>query len=120
MKPLRLVDGKFYRGNEEVPICIGDREQIDLLKNIERAAEDADRYGVDVDFEVSDIRYEVGLSFQCSCGKLISERNDCNGDYGCVIEDEAAEDYYQEEKVRCQNCKTMYKIDGNKAIIIKS
>lgn len=36
IQPLRIVDGKFMRGDVEEPVQIGNTEQIALLKKTER------------------------------------------------------------------------------------
>ena len=58
--PLRLVDGKFMRGDIEVKPEIGNPEQIALLQKIERERtqqeKDANDGRLDVDIHVEDIK----------------------------------------------------------------
>ena len=61
--PLRLVDGKFMRGDVEVKPEIGNPEQIALLQKIERERtqreKDANDGRLDVDIHVEDINAKL-------------------------------------------------------------
>ena len=62
-QPLRLMDGKFMRGNVEEKPEIGNPEQIALLQKIERECTQREKAAndgrLDVDIHVEDIRYQV-------------------------------------------------------------
>lgn len=77
-KLLRLVDGKFMRGDVEIKPEIGNPEQIALLQKIERERtqreKDANDGRLDVYIHVEDIKYKVVCEFTCICGNKIQAR----------------------------------------------
>ena len=117
--PLRLVDGKFMRGNVEVKPEIGNTEQIALLQKIERERtqreKDAKAGRLDVDIYVKDIKYQVVCEFTCICGNEIQARGinytDFWEDLGCPV--------YKDGPIICDKCYRKYEIDGLHAKLIK-
>lgn len=67
-----MENGKFMRGKEEVAPVIGNREQIDLLRRVEREMDERERLArggkLDVEVGVEDITYYVRCVFTCICG----------------------------------------------------
>ena len=113
-KPLRLVDGKFMRGDEEVPIEIGNREQIDLLQRIERAKDHAEKYGIDCEFSATGITYSSLIHIRCiCCDAHIHDKNDlCEADY---LDDIESSKDWEGTILSCPNCKQKYTIENGKA-----
>jgi hypothetical protein len=57
-----LINGKFYKDNVEVPIEIGNIEQIALLKKIEKEKED----GINISVSISEItNYQLSFLWTC-------------------------------------------------------
>lgn len=101
MEKLTLRNGKFYRGNEIVPLEFGNKEQIKLIEQAyKRMSEFRSEDGGEVDVTV-ETKYEAYLRFQCACGSYVSECND--------IDDE---DDYREltGDIQCRNCKQTYSL----------
>lgn len=118
-QPLRLVDGKFMRGDVEEPAQIGNAEQIALLQKIERECtqreKDANDGRLDVDIHVEDIRYNVVCEFTCICGNEIEEKGTNYTDDWEDLEDPV----YEEGPITCDKCGREYEIDGLHAKLIK-
>lgn len=117
--PLRLVDGKFMRGDVEVKPEIGNPEQIALLQNIERECtqreKDVNDGRLDVYIHVEDIKYKVVCEFTCICGKKIQARG--------INYTDAWEDLeypvYEDGPIICKKCRREYEIDDSYAKLIK-
>ncbi len=108
---LRLVDGKFMRGNVEVPVEIGNPEQIALLQKVERAALQREKVAkaeeLPIELSVTDIRYTTLCSLTCICGHEIEERVDGNRtDFWENLENPD----YLGGNVICPRCKREYEI----------
>lgn len=118
--PLRIENGKFMRGNVEVPPCIGDREQIALLQRLERESVDRERKAksgwLDVDIEVENIRYDAICSFKCICGNLVTDSLRDIDAYGVDSIDGGGD--FDEEIIRCRHCNREYEINGFYAKLI--
>lgn len=118
-QPLRLVDGKFMRGDIEVKPEIGNPEQIALLQKIEREGtqreKDANDGRLDVDIHVEDIQYKVVCEFRCICGNDIQERGINYTDDWEELEDPV----YEDGPIICDKCYREYEIDGLHAKLIK-
>ena len=77
---MELINGKFYQDGNEVPLEIGNREQIRLLKRqLEYLQGIEDEFGeiftVEVEFSAELIcTAEITAKFECECGKNISLR----------------------------------------------
>jgi hypothetical protein len=67
---LIIRDGKFFRGMEEVPIECGNKEQIDLLKEMEFLINSYENEGLDIypDYEVT---VTASVVVECICGGKI-------------------------------------------------
>ena len=118
-QPLRLVDGKFMRGDVEVKPEIGNPEQIALLQNIERECtqreKDADDGRLDVYIHVEDIKYKVVCEFTCICGNKIQARGINYTDVWKDLEDPV----YEDGPIICKKCHREYEIDDSYAELIK-
>ncbi len=118
-QPLRLVDGKFMRGDVEEKPEIGNPEQIALLQKIERERtqrEKAAKAGrLDVDIHVEDIKYKVVYEFTCICGNAIQARGiNYTDDW-----EELENPVYEDGPIICNRCYREYEIDGLHAKLIK-
>lgn len=117
--PLRLVNGKFMRGDVEEKPEIGNSEQIALLQKIERECtqreKDANDGRLDVHIHVEDIKYKVVCEFRCICGNDIQARGinytDVWEDLECPV--------YEDGPIICDKCYRKYEIDGLHAKLIK-
>ena len=111
-QPLRLVDGKFMRGDVEVKPEIGNPEQIALLQNIERECtqreKDADDGRLDVYIHVEDIKYKVVCEFTCLCGNKIQARGITSTD----VWEDLKDPVYEDGPIICNKCHREYEIDG--------
>lgn len=78
-RPLRLVNGKFMRGDVEEKPEIGNSGQIALLRKFEQEAEKVEKAAkagkLDVEIYTEDIEYKVVCEFTCICGNKIKERD---------------------------------------------
>ena len=110
--PLRLVDGKFMRGDIEVKPEIGNPEQIALLQKIERERTQREKAAndgrLDVHIHVEDIKYEVVCEFRCICGNAIQARGINYTDDWEELEDLV----YEDGSIICNRCYREYEIDG--------
>lgn len=118
-RPLRLVNGKFMRGDIEVKPEIGNPEQIALLQKIERERtqreKDANDARLDVHIHVEDIKYEVVCEFRCICGNAIQARGiNYTDDW-----EELEYPVYEDGPIICDKCYREYEIDGLHAKLIK-
>lgn len=118
-KLLRLVDGKFMRGDVEVKPEIGNPEQIALLQKIERERtqreKDANAVRLDVHIHVEDIKYEVVCEFRCICGNAIQARGiNYTDDW-----EELESPDYEGGTNTCDKCGRKYEIDGFHAKLIE-
>ena len=118
-RPLRLVNGKFMRGDIEVKPEIGNPEQIALLQKIERERtqreKDANDVRLDVHIHVEDIKYEVVCEFRCICGNAIQARGiNYTDDW-----EELEYPVYEDGPIICDKCYREYEIDGLHAKLIK-
>ena len=117
--PLKIVNGKFMRGNVEVKPEISNREQILCLQNYERQREADEKIaeeGIEVDVEIKNTRFDAILSFECICGKKVQN----------VKEDEWSDHpelydsyHWDDEVITCKHCKRRYKIEGYAMILKK-
>lgn len=119
---LRLINGKFMRGDVEVPIEIGNYEQIELLKSLEREInkreELAKKGKLSASVYCTNITYDVVCEFQCVCGKIISE-----SDKHCYTDDVNDLDLitWEADQIECPHCGRVYEIDkSNNAKLIYS
>lgn len=69
MTELKLINGHFFRDDKEIPIEIGDKEQIECYKHsLTLINENLDGISIDYDFDISYICY-----FTCLCGNRINK-----------------------------------------------
>lgn len=112
IQQLRLVDGKFMRGDVEEPVQIGNTEQIALLRKAEREMtkreQDAKAGKLDVEISVENIKYDVICEFTCICGNKIEARG---VNYTDVWED-LENPNYEDGPIICDKCDREYEIDG--------
>lgn len=117
---LELINGKFMRGSIEVPIEIGNDEQISLLKSIERDITNREELAKEgklrVFINVTDIRYNIECRFKCICGHIIREIDSYNT-ADSIDELEYAEEEYWDTVV-CPKCNREYQISENNAKLI--
>lgn len=117
---LTLVNGKFMRGDVEVPIEIGNAEQISLLKLIERDIANREELAKEgklpVSINITDINYNIEYRFKCICGHIIHEV-DSDNTVDSIDELEYAEDDYR-DTVMCPKCNRKYQISENNAKLI--
>lgn len=118
-RPLRLVNGKFMRGDIEVKPEIGNPEQIALLRKIERERtqreKDANDGRLDVYIHVEDIKYEVVCEFRCICGNAIQARGiNYTDDW-----EELEYPVYEDGSIICDKCYREYEINDLHAKLIK-
>lgn len=120
-EPLRLVDGKFFRGRLNEPVEIGNREQIALLQAQERKLKELERElndtGLSCKFSAEDVQYTSVLQFTCVCGKAIRESE--------VFFDVVSENLrdidgdWDGAKVKCEKCNRKYRIKDGYAKLAK-
>lgn len=112
IQQLRLVNGKFMRGDVEEPVQIGNTEQIALLQKEEREAlkreKDARAGKLDVEISVENIKYDVICEFTCICGNKIEARG---VNYTDVWED-LENPNYEDGPIICDKCDREYEING--------
>ena len=116
---MRIVNGKFMRGNVEEPVQIGNTEQIALLKKVEREMtkreQDAKAGKLDVEISIENIKYDVICEFTCICGNAIQARGiNYTDDW-----EELENPVYEDGPIICNRCYREYEIDGLHAKLIK-
>lgn len=118
MRQLRLVNGKFMRGDVEEKVEIGNTEQIALLQKTEREMtkreQDAKAGKLNVEISVENIKYDVICEFTCICGNEIIARG---VNYTNVWEDLEAPNY-EDGPIICDKCDREYEIDRLHAKLI--
>lgn len=100
---LRLINGKFFKEGVEVPIEIGNPEQIQLIKKLQSKKQAFENEGYLADHYIETI-FQVNISFHCLCGEFIHKSLDQVGN---------KRDIYiiaDNEKIKCPICKKKYKI----------
>jgi hypothetical protein len=87
---MELINGKFYQDGKEVPLEIGNKVQIKLLKEKLAYLEEMEEgpigvFKTPVDFSVELIcTAEIDITFECECGKKIrmaETKDDVNSNY---------------------------------------
>ena len=119
IQPLRLVNGKFMRGDVEEKVEIGNTKQIALLQKEERKTlkrkRDAKAGKLDVELSVGNIRYTVTCEFTCICGNHIIARGVNYTDSWKDLE----YPNYEDGPVVCDKCGCEYDINGLHAKLIR-
>ncbi|MGL4956594.1 MAG: hypothetical protein ACRC9X_05395 [Bacteroidales bacterium] len=109
---LYLKNGKFYRDGVEVPLEIGNAEQIALIKRIEKTPDE-----IYVAVDAYNWRYDASLCFVCSCGKEVHvEKADCKEIY---IDEPQIIEEFEGDTIVCEECDREYVVNRNKTVSIK-
>ncbi|MGL4364258.1 MAG: hypothetical protein ACRCZB_02495 [Bacteroidales bacterium] len=109
---LYLKNGKFYRDGVEVPLEIGNAEQIALIKRIEKEVPE-----IDISLHTSRMQYIASCCFTCECGnEIVEEKWDCEAEsFG---EPEPIEEF-EGDTIVCEECDREYVVNRNKTVSIK-
>ena len=116
-EPLRLVNGKFMRGNVEEKPEIGNVEQIVLLQRKEMALQEQEKNGIEVEATPKNIHYDVDYQFFCICGNLIHDE-ECLCSADDVYELDDCVDELDGVETTCERCGSRYEIQGGFAKLI--
>ena len=121
LKPLRIENGQFMRGDSIVKPEIGNRDQIELLQAYERARQDALKdacdEGIRCDFSAMDFIYTSNIRMVCVCGEMIAgEKPGCMADQSDDLE--WLDENWDDEIITCRHCRRRYKVQGGRAKII--
>lgn len=117
-QPLRIENGRFMRGDVEVPAEIGNAEQIALLQSIERRADEAKTNGITCGFFTGNRYFDAVIRFKCVCGASIRRTIQCC-DYEIEDSEKASAEAWDGETVCCGNCRCRYEIGNGIARLIK-
>jgi transposase-like protein len=99
--PLRLKDGKFYRGNEEVKPEFGNKEQIALIREAERIETMS---VVMAKFESEEIiTYQGVISFKCPVCQTDNRLKDTEIEEGDVSPSDFDNTFW-----KCKKCSTEF------------
>ena len=116
---MELINGKFYKGDKEVPLEIGNKEQIKLLKEAfkkEEELEEMMELGTPVEayIAIETITYDVEVNYKCECGKYIHFSDQIED---CLDEDEAIKMFSKRVLMlqrnfnrTCKGCNTKYQL----------
>ncbi len=113
-QPLRLVDGRFMRGTQEVAPEMGNREQIYLLQKAEKKLREAEENGVECTFGASNIRYTSHIRFKCGCGHGIHQYTPLCEAYDEDAIENTSNDW-EGDTITCSGCGSEYKIIDGRA-----
>ena len=64
---MKLIKGKFYEGDKELPVEFGNKEQIKLMNDQLSLVNALNGDGLEVEPEIETV-YRVSVSFTCPCG----------------------------------------------------
>lgn len=111
---LQLIDGKFFRGNEEVKLEFGNKEQIALIHEAQRRVEALKGDGLIVEPEF-EIVYKSTITFKCICGQSVWKEDD----------DAPNENHISSlvGKCKCMKCHKIYQVkeeDGELIVTLLS
>lgn len=115
MSKLQLINGKFIKDNKEIPIEIGNLEQIKLYKEANRRAEQFENGDCKVDIEIYNYSVDYSFYFTCICGNIVSEA----GTYDINDIDFFNETDVCPKIVKCKKCNRSYYIKDGCIQIIK-
>ena len=108
-KPMELIDGKFYRGSEEIKPEFGNKEQIALMHETERRIKALNDDGLIVR-PALEIIYRYEIEFKCVCGQSVWKED----------ESEDRKDIDLTGECKCQRCNKRYKVSKeNGDMIVK-
>ena len=72
---LRIINGKFFKDGIEVPVEIGNKEQIQLVKKLQSQKQLLENEGYLVNLEIEKT-FQATISFHCLCGEFIKKSLD--------------------------------------------
>jgi len=98
---MTLLNGKFYKDGEVVPVEFGNNEQIKLIRDQEKRIEMFNGDGLEVDVE-HEIEVTAYTHFKCICGKQINMEASASSDddFECL----------EGKKSTCGACKRAYEV----------
>lgn len=106
---MTLIDGKFFRGFEEVKPEFGNKEQIALIRETEKRISALNNEGLVISTE-HEVVYTASLQFRCVCGQHVwkedddaRNRTDISGLVGTC---------------QCMKCKKRYEVTEKKGDLI--
>lgn len=101
IQPLELRNGKFFRGNEPVPLEFGNPEQIRLMNQQIREKQELEAEGILVEPNFT-VTIEADIQFKCECGSwvYITVEPDDEDDIDCFVG----------ETKSCRSCKRNYEV----------
>lgn len=99
--PLELRGGKFFRGNDPVPLEFGNLEQIRLMNEQIRERHELETEGIPVDPTFT-VTIEAEIQFKCECGSwvYVTVEPDDEDDIDCFVG----------ETRTCRGCKKNYEV----------
>jgi predicted nucleic acid-binding Zn ribbon protein len=75
---MTLRDGKFYNGGQVVPLEFGNKEQIRLIQEAEKALTALSGDGLIVEPNIEEeITYSASYYFKCVCGNRVENHSTC-------------------------------------------
>lgn len=97
-----LIDGKFYEGDQLVPLEFGNKEQIRLIQEQKNRLEALEGDGLQVDPEIERVT-KVSVDFKCICGQTVwFHEKECDDDIDFLEEEMVG------EKTSCRKCQRKY------------
>lgn len=112
MGELMLINGRFIKDGKEVPLEIGNREQIDCYKRHIKEIEKNGNQGIEVSYDV-DINYTYHI--RCRCGNYISMDGslyDVDLDLSSKLKEDVEDAIVSSYKtLKCRECGAEYIID---------
>lgn len=107
---LILKDGKFYRDGVFEPLEFGNKDQIKIIRDSLRLANQLLTTGVPVDVEFESV-ITAKVEFRCQCGQLVWFEREVDYD----------EDYKNLYGVTssCLKCKTKYILHNHEGLTVK-
>lgn len=99
---MTLRNGKFYEGDQVVPLEFGNKEQIRLMNEAKEVIEALKGDGLEVDVCVK-TQYTAEADFKCTCGQTVW--------FEVEMDDEDDFDDLNGEETSCPKCKARYKLE---------
>lgn len=97
-----LRDGKFYEGDQVVPLEFGNKEQIRLMNEAKYVFQALSGDGLEVDVEVES-KITASVNFKCTCGQTVW--------FEVEIPEEDNFNDLDDEETNCPKCKNRYKLE---------
>ncbi len=117
---LELKNGKFYQDGKQVPIEIGNKEQIDLIRKLEKEIDNGIRLNVNINEKTT---YEMSYSFTCPCCGQRKSKECFYNDFEDEPDKDDIKDFIEEEEYSCYKCCTTFELkienDGDYRLTIK-